>query len=151
MSAEAKLRELQIELPQPPAPAGTYAPIVQVGEFCYLAGHGPIKPDGTMICGKVGADLNVAEGQEAARAVGLAMLATLKKHLGSLDRVVRVVKVLGVVNATLDFDQHPQVINGFSNLMVQVFGEAGRAARSAIGASSLPANIAVEIEAIVQV
>jgi len=104
-----------------------------------------------MIRGKLGADLNVAEGQQAARTTGLAMLATLKNHLGSLDRVERLVKVLGVVNATLDFDQHPQVINGFSNLMVEVFGEAGRAARSTIGASSLPANVAVEVEAIVQV
>ena len=151
MSAETKLAEINLELPPAPEPAGTYSPVLQVGEFCYVSGHLPIRPDGTLICGKVGADLSVAEGRDAARAVGLTILASLKKHLGSLDRVEQIVKVLGAVNATLDFDQHPQVLNGFSDLMVEVFGDKGRAARSALGAASLPRNVAVEIEAVVLV
>ncbi|HID23989.1 MAG TPA: RidA family protein [Planctomycetaceae bacterium] len=151
MNAETRLAELNRELPPPPEPAGTYLPVLQIGDLCYLSGHIPVRPDGSLIQGKVGADLSEAEGREAARAVGLAMLASLKQHLGSLDRVIRMVKVLGVVNATPDFRNHPGVINGFSDLMVDVFGDAGRAARSAIGASSLPLNVAVEIEAIVQV
>ncbi len=151
MGAEARLAELNLTLPPAPQPVGTYTPILQVGDLCYLSGHGPLRPDGTLVTGKVGADISEAEGREAARAAGLALLATLKRHLGSLDRVVRVVKVLGVVNASLDFTNHPQVINGCSDLFVEVFGEAGRAARSAIGASSLPLNMAVEIEAVVQV
>ncbi|NOX55137.1 MAG: RidA family protein [Planctomycetes bacterium] len=151
MSVEAKLEKLNLQLPPAPKPAGTYQPILQIGDLCYLSGHIPVRADGSLIQGKVGADLSVAEGREAARTVGLCLLASLKNHLGTLDRVVRIVKVFGVVNASLDFQDHPQVINGFSDLMVEVFGEAGRAARSAIGAASLPANVAVEIEAIVQV
>ena len=151
MNAEERIAELKLEMPPPPAPAGTYSPILQIGEMCYLSGHIPMRPDGSLIEGKVGADLSVADGNAAAYAIGLAILASLRNHLGSLDRVARVVKVFGVVNATADFRQHPQVINGFSDLMVEVFGDAGRAARSAVGASSLPLNIPVEIEAIVQV
>ena len=151
MTAEEKIAELNLELPAPPTPGGTYSPVVQVGDICYVSGHGPVQTDGTMISGKVGVDLNEEEANAAARVVGLAMLSTLKDHLGSLDRVVRMIKVLGMVNATPDFGTHPQVINGFSDLMVQVFGDSGRAARSAVGMGSLPHNIPVEIEAIFQV
>jgi enamine deaminase RidA (YjgF/YER057c/UK114 family) len=117
----------------------------------YVSGHGPLKPDGEMMKGRVGSEVSQDDGYAAARQVGLAMLATLKANLGSLDRVVRVVKVLGMVNAAPDFENHPAVINGFSDLMVEVFGDPGRAARSAIGMGSLPGNISVEVEAILQV
>ena len=151
MSAEARIAELKLELPKAPKPAGTYSPVVQIGELCYVSGHGPLKSDDTMITGRVGADLTEEQGVAAARQVGLAMLATLQKQLGSLDRVVRVVKVLGMVNSTAEFKNHPKVINGFSDLMVDIWGENGRVARSAVGMGSLPSNIAVEVEAIFQV
>lgn len=151
MSAEARVTELGLELPQAPAPGGNYTPMVQVGDLCYVSGHGPLKPDGQMLKGRVGSEVSQEEGYAAARQVGLAMLATLRANLGSLDRVVRVIKVLGMVNAAPDFETHPQVMNGFSDLMVEVFGDPGRAARSAIGMGSLPGNISVEVEAIVQV
>lgn len=150
MSADAKIQELKLELPPPPKPAGVYNPIVQAGNIVYVSGHGPLLPDGSMICGKVGADLNEEQGKRAARQVGLTILSTLRTQLGSLDRVGRVLKVLGMVNATPNFDRHPLVINGFSELMVDVFGEGGRAARSAVGMGSLPGNIAVEIECILE-
>jgi enamine deaminase RidA (YjgF/YER057c/UK114 family) len=150
MSADERIAELNLELPPAPPPAGTYSPLVQVGEIAYVSGHGPLLPDGTMISGKVGSELSQEEGVAAARQVGLTILATLKAQLGSLDRVERIVKVLGMVNAAPDFKSHPHVINGFSDLMVEVFGDSGRAARSAVGMGSLPGNIAVEIEAIVQ-
>ena len=150
MSADAKVKELKLELPPAPKPAGVYSPVMQVDRMLYVSGHGPLLPDGTMISGKVGADLTEEEGKRAARQVGLTILATLKAQFGSLDRIARVVKVLGMVNATPDFDRHPSVINGFSELMVELFGEAGRAARSAVGMGSLPGNIAVEIEAIME-
>jgi enamine deaminase RidA (YjgF/YER057c/UK114 family) len=148
MSADSRLAELKLELPPAPKPAGVYNPAVQVGNMLYVSGHGPLKPDGTMISGKVGRDLSEEEGKAAARQVGLAILATLKSHLGSLDKINRAVKVLGMVNATPDFGNHPSVINGFSELLVEVFGENGRAARSAVGMGSLPSNITVEIEVI---
>ena len=151
MSAEAKIAEMKLELPPPPKPGGTYSPVVQVGDLCYVSGHGPVQTDGTMITGKVGVDMDETQANHAARVVGLTILATLKKHLGSLDRVERVVNVLGMVNATPDFGTHPKVINGFSDLMVEIFGEKARAARSAVGMGSLPHNIPVEIEAIFQV
>lgn len=151
MSAEARIAELKLELPKAPKPAGTYSPVVVIGELCYVSGHGPLKSDDTLICGRVGDDLTEEQGIAAARQVGLAILATLKKQLGSLDRVVRVVKVLGMVNSTADFKNHPKVINGFSDLMVEIWGENGRAARSAVGMGSLPSNIAVEVEVIFQV
>ena len=151
MSADARLAELKLELPKAPKPMGTYLPIVVVGDMCYVSGHGPLKSDDSLICGRVGDDLTEEQGNAAARQVGLAILATLKKQLGSLDRVVRVIKVLGMVNSTSDFKNHPKVINGFSDLMVEIWGENGRAARSAVGMGSLPSNIAVEIEAIFQV
>lgn len=151
MSAEARVTELGLEFPPAPKPGGNYTPVVQVGDICYVSGHGPLKSDKTLITGKVGKDVTEEEAYAAARQVGLAILATLKKTLGSLDRVVRVVKVLGMVNAVTDFQNHPKVMNGFSDLMVEVFGDAGRGARSAVGMGSLPSNITVEVECIVQV
>ena len=150
MSTDARLAELNISLPKAPRPGGTYSPVVQIGTLLYVSGHGPLLEDGSMITGRVGADLTEEQGRDAARQVGLTILATLKSHLGSLDRIKRWVKVLGMVNATPEFDHHPQVINGFSDLMVQIFGDSGRAARSAVGMGSLPSNIAVEVEAILE-
>jgi len=149
MSVEAKLTELGLVLPPAPAPAGTYSPVVVLDNLAYVSGQGPVNTDGTYVTGRVGDDLTEEQGVAAARTVGLTMLATLKAQLGSLDRVKRIIKVLGMVNSTSDFQNHPAVINGFSNLMVEIWGEDGRAARSAVGMGSLPGNIAVEIEAIV--
>jgi enamine deaminase RidA (YjgF/YER057c/UK114 family) len=151
MGAEARIGELNLTLPPPPKPVATYLTAVRVGDLLYVSGHGPLRPDGTLHTGKVGADLDLAGGQVAARQVGLAILATVKDQLGSLDKVARLVKVLGLVNCTDGFTDQPKVINGFSDLMVEVFGASGKAARSAIGTNSLPGNIAVEIEAIFQV
>lgn len=148
MSAEAKIAALKLELPPAPKPVATYVTAVRHGDLLYVSGHGPLKPDGTLIVGKVGLDLDLEGGQAAARQVGLAILATVRAHLGTLDKVVRLVKVLGLVNGTNEFGDQPKVINGFSDLMVEVFNEAGRGARSAIGTNSLPGGIAVEIEAI---
>jgi enamine deaminase RidA (YjgF/YER057c/UK114 family) len=145
---EARLAALRLTLPPPPKPIATYATVVRHGDLLYTAGHGPLKPDGGFVIGKLGATLDVAAGREAARLTGLALLASIRAHLGSLDRVTRMIKVLGIVNATPEFGDHPQVINGFSDLMVDIFGDAAIAARSAIGTSSLPIGIAVEIEAI---
>jgi len=150
MSAEAKLKELKIELPEPLVPAGNYVGAKTVGKLVYLSGEGPRLPNG-VISGKVGEDLSVEEGQEAARLVGLNMLTTLRNHIGDLDRVKQVVKVFGMVNALPNFKQHPSVINGFSDLMVEVFGDKGRGARSAVGMSSLPFQIACEVEMIVEI
>ena len=151
MGADARLAELKLVLPPAPKPVATYIPAVQVGNLLYVSGHGPLNPDGTLHCGKVGGDMTEAQGIAAARQVGLAILATLKNTLGSLDRVVRLIKVLGMVNATPDFQRHPTVINGFSDLMVEVFGDAGKGARSAVGMGSLPTNIAVEVEVIFEI
>lgn len=152
-SAEARIQELNLDLPAAPKAVATYETAVRHGDLLYISGHGPYKSDGSLITGKVGGldGLDAAAGQEAARQTGLAILATLRSHLGTLDRVVRLVKALGMVNATPEFEDHPIVINGFSDLMVEVFGEAGKGARSAIGMGSLPKNISVEIEAIFQV
>jgi enamine deaminase RidA (YjgF/YER057c/UK114 family) len=151
MGAEARIKELKLELPAPPRPVATYVPAVQVGNLLFVSGHGPLKVDGKMISGKVGSDMTLEQGKDAARVTGLAILSTVRSTLGSLDRVLRLVKVLGMVNSTPDFKDHPQVINGFSDLMVDVFGEAGKGARSAVGMGSLPGNIAVEVEAIFEV
>lgn len=150
MSADAKLAELGLELPPAPKPAGVYNPLVTTGNLAYLSGHGPLKPDGSMITGKVGADLSQEEGKAAARQTGLALLATIQAQLGSLDKIKRIIKVLGMVNAAPDFTEHPSVINGCSELFVEVWGEDGRAARSAVGMGSLPGNIAIEIELIAE-
>ena len=152
MSAEARLRELKIELPPAPQPVGVYKPLVVVGNVAYVSGHGPYRSDRSMITGRVGADLDLAAGYQAARQTGLAILATLREGLGSLDRVIRLVKTLGMVNGTPEFAQQPAVINGYSELMVELFGpDRGVGARSAVGMGSLPGNIPVEIEAIFEV
>ncbi len=148
---EDRIAELGLQLPPPPKPVGVYKPALVVGNLLYVSGHGPLLDDGALITGRVGADLTLAQGKQAARQVGLAVLATIRAHLGSLNRVKRLVKTLGMVNSTLDFDQHPAVINGFSELMAEVFGpENGVGARSAIGAI-LPLGIAVEVEAVFEV
>ena len=152
MNAESQIAKLKLELPPAPKPMGVYKPMVIVGNLVYLSGHGPLKTDKTLITGRVGQDLDVAAGKLAARQVGLTMLATLRDNLGSLNRVVRVIKVLGMVNCTADFGEHPAVINGCSELFAEVFGsENGIGARSAVGMGSLPGNIAVEIEAILEI
>ena len=152
MKTEARLDELGIELPSPQAPAANYVPAVRTGNLLYLAGVGPAKrADGSSPIGKVGAELTLEEGYEAARLVCLNIISRLKAELGDLDRVVRVVKILGMVNATEDFGEHPAVINGCSDLLVEVFGERGKHARSAVGMQSLPFGIPVEIEAIVEI
>jgi enamine deaminase RidA (YjgF/YER057c/UK114 family) len=151
MDADARFAELNLELPPAPKPVGVYKPIVIVGNLGYLSGHGPLLPDKSLLTGKVGAELSLEQGKHAARQVGLALLATLKQELGSLSRVSRVVKVLGMVNATPDFQEHPQVINGASELFAAIWGtEHGVGARSAVGLGSLPSNMAVEIEMIVE-
>ena len=152
MNAEARLAELKLQLPPAPKPVAVYKPLVISGNLAYVSGHGPLKPDKTLITGRVGADLHLDAGKAAARQVGLAILATLRSELGSLDRVKRVIKVLGMVNSTPDFQDHPKVINGCSELFAEVFGpEHGIGARSAVGMGSLPGNIAVEIEAIFEI
>lgn len=148
MTPDQRFAQLGLELPAPPAPMGVYRPFLQVGNFVYVSGHGTLKADGTFIVGKVGRDLDADEAKLAARQVGLAILATLKANLGSLDRIGRVIKVLGMVNAIEDFGRHPYVINGCSELFAHVFGEEnGIGVRSAVGMSSLPDGIPVEIEA----
>ena len=151
MAIEARLRELGIELPEPPPPAGNYVGAVTSGNLVYLSGHGPRGADGGYSGGKVGAAFTTETAQAEARIVGLNLLATLKAEIGDLDRVRRIVKVLGMVNATPEFNEHPAVINGFSDLMVEVFGESGRGARSAVGMGSLPFQIPVEVEMIVEI
>jgi enamine deaminase RidA (YjgF/YER057c/UK114 family) len=151
MSAEGKLKELGITLPSAPRPVGNYVGGVQVGSLLFMSGCGPRKPDNSSITGKVGRDLTTEQAYDAARLVGLNMLANVKAQIGNLDKVKRVVKVLGMVNAVPEFKEHPKVINGFSDLMVKVFGEPGRGARSAVGMGSLPGQIAVEVEMILEV
>jgi enamine deaminase RidA (YjgF/YER057c/UK114 family) len=151
MSAEANLKALNLELPPPPKPAGVYKPVVIIGNLAYVSGHGPLKSDGTLMTGRVGSEVDQAHGYAAAKQTGLAILASLKAALGSLDRVQRVIKTLGMVNSTADFTQHPAVINGFSELFAHVFGaDHGVGARSAVGMGSLPGNISVEIEVILE-
>lgn len=149
---EAMLDSLGIELPTPPAPVANYVRSVRTGDLVFLAGHGPLQADGSYVTGKVGRDLTTEEGYEAARLTGIALLASLKAEIGNLNKVKRIVKVVGMVNATDDFTEQPNVINGHSDLMVAVFGEErGKHARSAVGMVSLPINIAVEIEMTVEV
>jgi enamine deaminase RidA (YjgF/YER057c/UK114 family) len=146
---ESRVTQLKLDLPPAPKAMGVYKPVVVVGNIAYVSGHGPLKADGTLITGRVGADLDLAAGKNAARQTGLAILATLRTGLGSLDRVHRVIKVLGMVNSTAEFADHPKVINGCSELFAEVFGtDQGVGARSAVGMGSLPGNIAVEIEGI---
>jgi enamine deaminase RidA (YjgF/YER057c/UK114 family) len=151
MSHDARLAALGVTLPDAPPLGGVYKPVVIVGHLAYVSGHGPMLPDGSMITGVVGRDLDLAGGYHAARQAGLTILATLRAQFGSLDRVARVVKTLGMVNSAPDFYEHPKVINGYSELFAQVFGEdAGIGARSAVGMGPLPGNIAVEIEVILE-
>ena len=156
MSAEArlapKLAELGLQLPPAPEPKGVYRPLVVVGNLVYTSGHLPVDAAGGLVTGRLGAELDVAAGYRAAQLAGLGILASLRKELGSLDRVGRVVKVLGAVNCTPEFTQQPAVINGCSELFAEVFGrEAGIGARSAIGVGSLPLGVPVEIEAIFEI
>jgi enamine deaminase RidA (YjgF/YER057c/UK114 family) len=153
MDAEARLKELNITLPQPSTPVANYVGAVRSGNLLFVAGHGPIRRDGQPSArGKVGRELSVEQGYQVAREVGLNLLATTRAALGSLDRVKRVVKVLGMVNSVDGFGDQPKVINGFSDLMVQVFGEPmGKHARSAVGMAELPMGIPVEIEMILEV
>jgi enamine deaminase RidA (YjgF/YER057c/UK114 family) len=152
MGAEARIKELGITLPQPPKPAGNYVPGVRVGNLLYLSGHGPIQMEGKdRPKGKVGRDLSPEEAYKVAREVGVNLLGSTRALLGSLDKVKRVVKVLGMVNSAEGFGEQPKVINGFSDLMVEVFGENGRHARSAVGMAELPFAIPVEIEMILEV
>jgi nitroimidazol reductase NimA-like FMN-containing flavoprotein (pyridoxamine 5'-phosphate oxidase superfamily) len=150
-SAAARLSQLGATLPAVPPIAGTYVHCVRTGNLLFTSGHVPFREDGTPILGRLGESLSVEEGQEAARRAALGMLASMRAELGSLDRVARIVRVLATVNATPEFLQHTQVANGASDLLVQVFGEAGKHARLAVGVSSLPFNIALEIEAVVEV
>jgi enamine deaminase RidA (YjgF/YER057c/UK114 family) len=149
MSAEKNLMALGLTLPQAPTPKGVYKPVLIDGKHCYISGQGPCLPSGELITGKLGKDLNEHQGKLAAEQVGLTILATLREYLGSLDKIKRVIKVLGMVNATADFEKHPFVINGCSELFAKVWGEDnGIGVRSAVGMGSLPNNIAVEIEAL---
>jgi enamine deaminase RidA (YjgF/YER057c/UK114 family) len=144
---ELRIIELGLDLPPAPKPAGVYKPVLVIDNFLYVSGQGPVKSDGTLIKGKLGKELDTEEGKLAARQVGLTMLSTIKTHFGELNRIKRLVKVLGMVNSTPEFDKHPAVINGFSELIADIFGEEnGIGVRSAVG-MILPGNIAVEIEA----
>jgi enamine deaminase RidA (YjgF/YER057c/UK114 family) len=152
MGAEARLAELGIELPPGGKPVANYRMAVRSGNLLFVAGHGPAQRDGVKVRGKVGADLDLAEAREAARLVGVNLLATVRQELGSLDAVRRIVKLLGMVNCAPGFDQTPEVIDGCSDFLVDVFGpEAGNHARSAVGMAELPYGLAVEIEMIVEV
>lgn len=148
---EAVLAKMGIKLKTPTAPVANYVNIVRSGNLIFLSGKGPSKEDGSYITGKVGKELSIEEGYEAARLTGINQLGVLKAELGNLNRVKQIVKTFGMVNSSPEFESQPEVINGFSDLMVAVFGERGKHARSAVGMGSLPRNIAVEIEVIVEV
>jgi enamine deaminase RidA (YjgF/YER057c/UK114 family) len=151
MTIDDRLRELDITLPDVFPPAGNYVAAVRTGSLLYTAGAGPIRPDGTIVTGKVGADVGLEAAVEAARLTGLQLLAAVRDELGSLDLVRRVVKTFGMVNCAPGFNRTPQVIDGCSNLLVDVFGIAGRGARSAVGMAELPFDIAVEIELVIEI
>jgi enamine deaminase RidA (YjgF/YER057c/UK114 family) len=151
MSAEARLIELKINLPKIPAPIGNFLPYRRVGQLLYLSGQGPRNAAGEISVGRVGKDCSVERAYSDARQIGLQMLATIRQATGSLDHVEAIVKLLGMVNAEPDFGEHPKVINGCSDLLVEVFGERGKHARSAVGMGSLPNRMTVEIEAIIQI
>lgn len=148
---EQRISELGYELPEPSKPVANYVNAVRTGNLVFMAGKGPSKPEGGYIQGKVGVDLSIEEGYEAARLAAVTQIAALKAEIGDLNKVVRVVKVLGMVNCASDFGDQPEVINGFSDFIVEVFGERGKHARAAVGMGSLPRNIAVEVEMIVEV
>ena len=148
---ESKLKELGIKLSNPSNPVANYVNVVRSGNLLFLSGKGPLKDDGNYIKGKVGTDLTIEQGYDAARLTGINQLSVLKSTLGNLKKVKRIVKVLGMVNCSSEFTDHPKVINGYSDLMVEVFGQKGKHARAAVGMVSLPSNIAVEIEMIVEI
>lgn len=148
---ETKLRSMGIELAAAPAPVANYVRAVRTGNLVFLAGHPPIQPGGELVRGKLGQSLTVEEGYQAARLAGLALLASLKSEIGDLNKVSRIVKVTGMVNATSSFSEQSQVINGCSDLLVEIFGDRGKHARAAVGMASLPLGMAVEIEMIVEV
>jgi len=149
--AETRLKEKGIVLIPPSSPVANYVNAVRTGNLLYLAGKGPLKTDNTYVTGKVGKDLTIEQGYEASRITAINHLAVLKSELGSLNKIKRIVKVLGMVNCTEDFKDQPKVINGYSDLMVEIFGDKGKHARSAVGMYSLPFNMAVEIEVIVEI
>ena len=152
MSADNQIEAWKLDLPPAPKPAGVYQPVLILGNLAFVSGHGPLLNDESYIMGKAGVELDAEAAKAAARQTGLAILASLRTKLGSLDRVKQLVKSFGMVNATADFSEHPLVINGYSVLMAEVFGpEIGVGARSAVGLGSLPGNIAVEIEAIFEI
>jgi enamine deaminase RidA (YjgF/YER057c/UK114 family) len=151
MQAEARLKEMGITLPPAVTPVANYVPAVRTGNLVFLSGHGPFEEDGSLITGKVGSQLTAEQGYEAARRVAVGLLGSLKAEIGDLEKVNRVVKVLGLVNCPSDFTDQPKVINGASDFLVEVFGARGKHARSAVGTNALPMNIAVEIEMIVEV
>lgn len=148
---EAKLKDLGIQLSTPSPPVANYVNAVRTGNLIFLAGKGPLQSNGENITGKVGSDLSIEEGYKAARVTAINQLSVLKSELGNLKKVKRIVKVLGMVNSSPEFSDHPKVVNGYSDLMVAVFGERGKHARAAVGMGSLPGNIAVEIEMIVEI
>ena len=151
MKVEAKIEEMGIKLPTPATPVANYVPAVRTGNLVFLSGHGPVREDGSQITGKLGSDLSVEEGYEAAKRVAIGLLGSLKGLIGDLDKVTRIVKLLGMVNCDPTFKDQPKVINGASDFLVEVFGDKGKHARSAVGMGSLPFNISVEIEMIVEV
>jgi len=151
MSIDNKLKELGISLKAPPSPVANYIPVQQTGNLIYLSGQGPRNENGEFITGKIGSDITSEEAYDLARNTAINLLSAMNAYLGSLDRVSKIVKVLGMVNAVQDFTDHPKVINGCSDLFVEVFGEKGKHARSAVGMGSLPNNMAVEIEIIVEI
>jgi enamine deaminase RidA (YjgF/YER057c/UK114 family) len=148
---ESKLKELGVELSNPSSPVANYVNVVRSGNLLFLSGKGPLKNDGNYIKGKVGIDLTIEQGYKAARLTGINQLSVLKSTLGNLKKVKRIVKVFGMVNCSSEFTDHPKVINGYSDLMVEVFGQKGKHARAAVGMGSLPSDIAVEIEMIVEI
>ena len=151
MGAEQRVKDLGLVLPPVPKPVGNYVGGVRTGHLLFMSGCGPRRNDGSAITGKLGDSLTIEQGYDAARVVGLNMLANIQQVLGSLDKVKRVVKVLGMVNAAPHFSDTPKVMNGFSDLFVEVFGEAGKGARSAVGMVTLPSQIAVEVEMVLEV
>lgn len=151
MQVEARLKELGVDLPPAITPVANYVPAAKAGNLIFLSGHGPVNEDGTLISGKVGADLTAEQGYQTARLIAIGLLGTLKAEIGDLDAIKRIVKLLGFVNCTAEFTDQPNVINGASDFLVEVFGEKGKHARSAVGTNALPFNIAVEIEMIVEI
>jgi enamine deaminase RidA (YjgF/YER057c/UK114 family) len=151
MQVEARLKEMGIKLPPAITPVANYVPAVRSGNLVFLSGHGPFKEDGSLITGKVGSELTTEQGYEAARRIAIGLLGSLKAEIGDLEKVKRVVKLLGLVNCTSDYTDQPKVINGASDFLVEVFGARGKHARSAVGTNALPLNIAAEIEMIVEI